>query len=145
MKREDPPIVVEESFDRPIETVWNALTRPDLMRRWYFENIPDFAARVGFETHFDIESGGRRFRHLWRVIEAEPPRRVVYSWAFEGYAGRADSIWELSEQDGGTRLRLTFPVHEDFPDGVPELTREACLGGWRYFVNERLKDYLEAG
>ena len=48
MEKGDPPIIVEHSFDASAETVWRAITDVDQMRQWYFENIPDFRAEVGF-------------------------------------------------------------------------------------------------
>lgn len=143
MKRGDEPIVVEQTFHAPVEAVWNAITQVDLMRQWYFDNIPAFEARVGFETQFNVESEGRDFLHLWRVIEAVPNRKIAYTWRFEDYPGDADAVWELSEEGGGTRLTLTVNVREDFPEDVPEFTREACIAGWHFFLKGRLKEYLE--
>ncbi|MCG6949800.1 MAG: hypothetical protein LJE93_12885 [Acidobacteria bacterium] len=36
------PIVVEQSFSVWPDAVWQAITKPDLMQRWYFEPIEDF-------------------------------------------------------------------------------------------------------
>ena len=41
------PIVVEQSFPVTPETVWRAITKPNLMRLWYFEQIEDFRPEVG--------------------------------------------------------------------------------------------------
>ena len=142
MRRDEEPIVVEETFEVPVETVWDSITKVDLMRQWYFDNIPEFEAEVGFETSFNIESEGRNFLHLWRVKEAVPNRKIVHTWRFEGYPGDSDAAWELFEEDGGTRLRLTITVHEDFPQEFPELRRDSCVAGWEYFINGRLKEYL---
>ncbi len=38
MKASDGPVVVEESFEATADAVWRAITEPDLMRQWYFEN-----------------------------------------------------------------------------------------------------------
>ena len=61
MKRVDPPIIVEETYNKPIDTVWSAITEPVQMRKWFFDNIPDFKPEVGFEIEFDVEAGGRVF------------------------------------------------------------------------------------
>ena len=142
MRRDEEPIVVEETFAVPVATVWDSITKADLMRRWYFDNIPAFEAQVGFETSFNIEVEDRSYLHLWRVKEVVPNRKLVYTWRFEGYPGDSDAIWELFEEDGGTRLRLTIEVHQDFPQEFPELRRDSCVAGWRYFINGRLKEYL---
>jgi hypothetical protein len=51
--------------------------------------------------------------------------------------------FELFRQDFSTRLRLTHTVTEDFPDDIPEFTRESGLQGWTYFIKESLVEYLQ--
>jgi len=50
MRKNDEPIIVEQTFNRSIDTVWNSVTEIDQMRQWYFENIPSFKPEVGFEN-----------------------------------------------------------------------------------------------
>ena len=73
------PIVVRHSFSVQPDAVWQAVTRPELMRQWYFEPIEDFHPEVGFETQFDIETGGRIFRHRWKVTEVVPGTSITYT------------------------------------------------------------------
>lgn len=54
MEKNDAPVIVEQSFNTPIEVLWNAITEIDQMRQWLFENIPAFKPEVGFETQFNI-------------------------------------------------------------------------------------------
>jgi uncharacterized protein YndB with AHSA1/START domain len=143
MKKEEPPIVVEQVFDRPVSAVWNAITRIDEMRKWYFNNIPDFRAEVGFVTRFAVESGGRSFLHLWKVTEVDPQRKVVCNWKFEGLPGDSFVTFEVSGDEKSARLTVTTRVLEDFPEDIPEFSRESCLGGWTYFIRDRLKAYLD--
>ncbi len=42
MKKGDDPIIVEQFFNRSIESVWKAITEVEQMRQWFFENIPEF-------------------------------------------------------------------------------------------------------
>ncbi len=142
MKINEEPVVVEQGFDRSASDVWNAITNIDEMRKWYFENIPDFKAEVGFCTQFSVESGDRSFLHLWEVTEVIPQRKVVYDWKYEGLDGDALAIFEVSGDDQSARLTLTLRVLEDFPDDIPEFSRESCIGGWDYFIKDRLKTYL---
>lgn len=143
MKKNDEPIIVEASFKSPVETVWNSITAIDLMRQWYFENIPSFKAEVGFKTQFNVISEGRNFLHMWEITEVVPLKRIAYSWKFNEYAGEGLVVFELSAQNDLTKLKLTNSVLESFPDGIPEFTRESCIGGWEYFIQHRLKEYLE--
>lgn len=145
MKVHEPPVVVEQSFDTSAVAVWNAITAVDEMRQWYFDNIPAFEARVGFETRFTIINEGREFPHLWKVTEVTPGKKISYEWRFGGYPGAGLVTFELTEQDGRTSLKLTNTVHEDFPDDVPEFRRESCLAGWQYLIGQGLKEHLERG
>jgi uncharacterized protein YndB with AHSA1/START domain len=49
MKSTEEPIIIEQTFNRPVEIVWNSITDIKLMRQWYFDNIPSFKPEVGFE------------------------------------------------------------------------------------------------
>jgi len=40
-------------------------------------------------------------------------------------------------------LTLTTQITEDFDDSIPEFKRESCIGGWNYFLKERLFNYLK--
>ena len=142
MKKGDPPIVVEESFDASVDTVWRAISDVQQMRQWYFENIPAFEAEVGFETHFDVGHEGRVFPHRWNVTRVVPARTLEYRWRFDGYPGDSAVIFDLVEQDGRTNLRLTARIDESFPEDVPEFTRESGIAGWQYLINQSLKDFL---
>ena len=143
MKIDEAPIVVEQDFNRSATDVWDAITKIDQMRKWYFENIPDFKAEVGFCTQFLVESADRGFLHLWRVTEVDPPRKIVYNWKYSGIPGDSFVTFEVSGDAKSSRLTVTTRIQESFPEDIPEFTRESCIGGWTYFVKDRLKVYLE--
>jgi len=143
MKHNEPPVVVEQTFAVPAQRVWDAITDVSLMRQWYFDNIPDFQPVVGFKTQFNVSTGERDFPHMWEVIESNPPEKLVYTWRFEGYDGDSYVTFELSPEGEATRLQVTATVTEDFSDDIPEFQRESAEGGWKYFIHERLKEFLE--
>ena len=143
MRKDEEPVVVEQDFSRPVADVWRAITDIDEMRKWFFENIPDFKAVVGFRTQFPVDSGNQIFEHLWTVTEVIPKKKLVYNWNYEGLAGDSNAIFELSGNDQTSQLRLTLEVLQDFSDDIAEFRRESCIGGWNYFIRERLKIYLE--
>ena len=144
MTEASEPVVVEQAFAVPRETLWNAITEREQMVQWFFDNIPEFRAEVGFETQFDIESGGRNFRHLWKITEAVSPQRIVYDWRYEGMPGVGKVTFELFAEGSGSRLRVTNEGLESFPQDVPEFTRESAQGGWEYLIQGTLRQYLES-
>ncbi len=143
MQKDQPPVVVEQEFHRSVHDVWQAITEIDLMRQWYFENIPDFQAKVGFRTEFAVESGGRTFLHQWQVIQVEAPHKLVYSWRYPDFEGDAFTIFEVSGDNQKSRLTVTMDVLKSFQKDIPEFERDSCVGGWNYFICDRLKSFLE--
>lgn len=143
MKKNEKPVIIENSFNVSIERVWKAITDIDEMKLWYFGNIDSFKPEVGSKSRFAVQSGERIFTHLWEVTEVEDLRRITYNWKYKEHAGDSFVTFELSEIGLITNLKLTLNIVEDFNEEIPEFKRESCVGGWNYFINERLKEYLE--
>ncbi|MEJ2195399.1 MAG: SRPBCC domain-containing protein [Ignavibacteriaceae bacterium] len=143
MRKEEEPIIIEETFNVPVETVWNAITQVEQMCRWFFENIPSFKAEVGFEIQFNVKSQDRNFLHKWKITEVEPLKKVSYDWKYANYPGNSFVVFELFEENNSTRLRLTHQVTESFPQDIPEFKRESGIEGWNYFIKNALKAFLE--
>lgn len=143
MKSIDKPVIIEQSFEKPIEAVWQAISQLDQMRQWFFNNIPAFLPEAGFELQFNVQSGERNFLHQWKLLEVSPPQKIVYNWSYKEYPGNAMVSFELFEGEKGTLLRLTHIVTIDFPQDIPEFKRASCIGGWAYFIQNRLKAYLD--
>ncbi len=139
------PIVVEQLLPVSRNAVWRAITVPDLMRLWYFEPMEDFRPEVGFETSFDVESGGRVFRHRWQVTEVVPGQVLTYTWRYDGHPGAATTEWTLHESPEGTTLTVTCTGIESFPQEIPELRPESCRAGWEHFIQGRLPAFLAGG
>jgi len=143
MKSTDPPIIVEQLFDKSIAEVWAAITRHDVLIQWFFQEIPDFKAEVGFKTRFNIKAPSRDFMHLWEVTEVIPNRRIVTNWKYEGYKGDSFVTFELGEIGTQTQLKLSTKVVDDFDDSIPEFKYESGVAGWNYFIKEQLYSYLK--
>ncbi|ULC58152.1 SRPBCC domain-containing protein [Flaviramulus sp. BrNp1-15] len=141
----DNLIIVEQTFNKPIATVWNSITKPLLMKQWFFEQIEDFEAKKGFKTQFIVKVENRVYTHLWEIIEVIPNKKIVYDWRYLEYKeGVGKVIFELSETNNKTKLTLTNEGLETFPKNVPEFSFESCEGGWDYFINQRLAQFLES-
>jgi uncharacterized protein YndB with AHSA1/START domain len=136
-------IEVQTLLSASPEAVWEAITQIEKMRKWYFENIPDFKPQVGFTTQFPVESETRIFTHVWEVTKVIPQKQICYNWSYAEYEGKANVCFVLEPVDGGTKLTLAFDGIETFPNDVPEFTEESCRAGWEYFLGESLPNYLE--
>jgi uncharacterized protein YndB with AHSA1/START domain len=113
------------------------------MRQWFFEPITDFKPEVGFETKFNVRKEDQNYPHLWKVTDVVPERQITYQWRYGGYFGNSYVTWELSESPNGTKLKLTHEGHETFPQDNPIFSRESGQAGWKYFIQQSLKDFLE--
>jgi uncharacterized protein YndB with AHSA1/START domain len=135
--------VVEQIFDTSIKNVWDSITIVNKMKKWFFKQITSFEPKVGFETSFIVKVDDRIFPHLWKLTEVVQMKKIVYDWRYDGYEGRVNVVFELFENDNKTLLRLTNSVVEDFSDNVPEFKRKSGLEGWKFFIQNSLKQYLK--
>ena len=113
----DLDVLITREFDAPIALVFDVLTKPEHMRRWFPPRGCDMKEcsidlRVGGSYHqvFVTEDGTEcSFRGTY--LEIEPPARTVETWVFEGRPHlEAVETVELHEAGGVTKLtiRLTF-------------------------------------
>jgi uncharacterized protein YndB with AHSA1/START domain len=110
-------IVMTRVFDAPRELVFDAHTKPELVKRWLLG--PDGWSMPVCEI--DLRVGGK-YRYVWRrdrdgtemgmggiFREIVPPERIVATEKFDEswYPGEAVDTTVLTEQDGRTTLTLT--------------------------------------
>jgi uncharacterized protein YndB with AHSA1/START domain len=90
-------VTVSRSYDADAEDVWDALTNPERLPRWFSPVTGDL--RVGGDFQIEGNAGGQ-------VRVCEPPSR------FEVTFGMPDSIVEvlLAQTSGTTAVRLTHTV-----------------------------------
>ena len=139
------PIIVESQFDVDRDVLWKAISEHGMMVQWFFEEIPDFRPEVGFETSFNIAAVERDYFHLWKITEVVSGKKIVYDWQYKDVPGQGVVTFQLIDVPGSDRVKLqvTNEGLDSFPNEVPEFTVESCVGGWNYFINERLKSFLE--
>jgi uncharacterized protein YndB with AHSA1/START domain len=115
--RGDREIVMTRVFDAPRALVWDAFTKPELLKRWLYGpsdwSMPacEFGQRVG-----------DRYRYVWRgpsgtemaaggvIREFVPPERIVVTERFDDawYPGEAIGTLVFTEHDGQTTLTQTL-------------------------------------
>jgi uncharacterized protein YndB with AHSA1/START domain len=113
----DREVVMTRVFDAPRELVFEAMTKPELMKRWFFG--PD---GWSLETcEIDLKPGGA-YRYVWRgpdgtrmgmggvFNEVKPPERFVSTELFDDpwYPGGAVVTMALTENGGKTTLTQTI-------------------------------------
>ena len=144
IKQMDTPVVIERTFNAPVEKIWKALTDIKQMKQWYFPQLEDFKPEVGFETQFNIHHEGKDFLHIWKVKEVVPLKKISVDWRYDGYPGNSLLSFELVEQGNKTKLILTHEGLETFiPEKHPELAKQNFMEGWTQFMQKGLKEFLE--
>lgn len=125
----DREITMTRVFDAPREMVFEALTRPELLKRWLLG--PDGWSLDVCEI--DLKVGGA-YRYMWRreadgtemgmsgvYREIAPPERIVATEVFDQawYPGEAVGTTVLTEQGGRTTLTNTMMyASQEARDGV---------------------------
>ncbi len=136
------PIIVERVLDAPAEVIWKALTDKNEMKLWYFD-LKEFKPEVGFEFQFLGGSEKKQYLHLCKVVEVIVRKKLSYSWRYEGYEGMSIVTFELFEEMGKTRVRLTHSGVETFPKNEPDFARTSFEEGWTYIIGTSLQGYAE--
>jgi uncharacterized protein YndB with AHSA1/START domain len=118
----------------PIGKVWAALTDPQAIDRWMYDNTVQVDLRVGGRyTLFGGETMGA-------FTLVEQPYVLEYSWRQNGWRKEwADSLvrWELKAGGEGTFVRL---VHSQFPN---EEERDSHDEGWDSYWLQPMAEWLE--
>src|SRR5688572_28287354 len=79
-------VVVERTYEAPIERVWEALTTPAQMKQWYFD-VSGFKPEPGFKFEFTGGDENVKYRHFCEVIEVDKPNKLSYTWQYENIDG----------------------------------------------------------
>ena len=102
---------LQRDFDAPIEDVWDAVTNPERISRWFLPLSGDY--RVGGRYQLEGNAGGT-------ILACDRPNSLKVSWVYGPPAGDLDaSVVEVrlsTVADGRTRFELdhTAVVPEEF-------------------------------
>jgi uncharacterized protein YndB with AHSA1/START domain len=123
------PLLVERTIDASPEKIWRALTEKEQIAKW-FVPFSDFKPEVGFAFTFEgTDKSGETKRHLCKVTEVVPLKRLSYSWRYDGYEGESVVTFELIPEGTRTKLKLTHAGLETFPE-TAHFARNNFLAGW---------------
>jgi uncharacterized protein YndB with AHSA1/START domain len=137
------PIVIERTYNAPVDRVWKAITEKEKMKQWYFD-LNDFKPQVGFEFSFQGQGHkGQKYIHLCEITEVVTGKKITYTWKYKDYQGSSTVTFELfDEGKNKTRLKLTHEGVETFP-ATEDFARTSFEGGWTELIGNLLKNFLE--
>jgi len=134
------PLIKEFDYNVPIGKVWQALTDVDKMKEWYFPQLQKFEAIVGYKFQFDDNSS--EYQKEWVVTKVKDDRTLAHNWAYKGYPGSSEVIFDLFADENKTRLRVTQTDLESFPNH-PYFKTERFEWGWDNLLGQNLRHLLE--
>ncbi|MBV8246118.1 MAG: SRPBCC domain-containing protein [Candidatus Eremiobacteraeota bacterium] len=137
-----PALVVHRTYPAPASRVYEAWTRPELVRQWFQPGDNPIT-----NVEMDVRPGGR-YRITFRMQDGEDwtvggvyrevraPERLSFTWQWEGDEAEMLVTLEFREQGEATELVLT---HERFAE---EASRERHGHGWNDGL-DKLGAFLE--
>ena len=116
-RKSDRELVVTRIFDGPPRIVFEAWTRPELLKRWWTPKSTGMSllsceadVRAGGSYRFEFGHGASQTMAFFgRYLEVTPPSRLV--WTNDESEGGAVTTVTFEEQRGKTLLVL----HERYP------------------------------
>jgi uncharacterized protein YndB with AHSA1/START domain len=126
----DTEITLTRLFDAPRALVWEAMTKPEHVRRWwgildsgYSVPVCEIDLRVGGRWRF-VGSGpkGEIPAFYGEYLEIDPPGRLVYTEIFAPFPDGGSHVTQLLTEEGG-KTRLTVTAKYD-----SKATRDMVLG-----------------
>jgi uncharacterized protein YndB with AHSA1/START domain len=145
-QQDKPELLIERSFAAPRDVVFKAWTDPECMSQW--AGPKDFVARG---DQLDLRSGGIHRACLiapngdehWvsgKYIEVQPPRRLVFTHAWELADGERspETVITIDFTEMGDATHMRF--HQAFFDSIG--SRDGHEGGWSESF-DRLERFLE--
>ena len=106
----DREIVLTRVFDAPRHMVYDAFTRPELLKRWFGPRgwslaVCEVDLRVGGGFRFVLEGpNGMRMGMRGVYRELDPPDRTVHVETFDDYPGESIVTTVMAEKDGKTTM-----------------------------------------
>lgn len=127
--------VATRVFEAPRELVFEAMTNPEHVQRWYGPRGTQLTS-----CEIDLRPGGRfrfvmggpeetEFAFSGEYLEVERPSRIVNTWTFEPYPDSSaleTATWD--EQDGRTTVRLS--IRFQTPEDYAGWAGSGAFGGW---------------
>ena len=124
------------------EKVFEAITRPELARRyWGHENVSDW--KPGSKWEHVRANDARTVELVGKVVETSPPTRLVITWANASQAADPDAYsrvsFDIKPYDDMVRLTVS---HDELQAGSG--MANGVQKGWPVVLSS-LKSFLETG
>jgi uncharacterized protein YndB with AHSA1/START domain len=96
----------------PREKVWAALTRPEIIKQYFFGTNLDTDWKVGSPLYFRGEWEGKKYEDRGTVLSFDPMRTFSFNY-WSAFSGREDTLetrhivrYTLDDAEGGIRVTI---------------------------------------
>lgn len=137
-----PPIIVTQSFDAPLEKVWNALSDEAALKKWYFP-VEAYDFKIGKTFTFYESADSHNYFHRCTFVNIIPNQRIEYTWEHPRQSNGSSVVkWEFAAEGDKTTITLTHTGTENFSDGGAAFAPANYEMGWNAIVKGMLRNYL---
>jgi uncharacterized protein YndB with AHSA1/START domain len=149
-------VVIERTFDAPVELIWQMWTRPEHFQKWY--GPKGFTVPV---AEIDVRVGGKRLicmaspdgsMKMWTTgehIEVSPMERLVYTESMSDDNGNVMSPADMGMPEGSPTTTEVTIVLEDLGGRTKMVMTHAGIpadspgaSGWNQAF-DKLADHIE--
>lgn len=136
------PVIVSQTFDAPLEKVWNALCQENELKKWYFP-VENYDFKTGSEFSFYESADSKNFLHQCRFLNIIPDKLIEHTWTHpEQSKGNSTVKWELAAEGDKTKVTLTHTGIESFADAGDAFSKANYEMGWNAIVKGNLRNHL---
>ena len=103
----------------PVEKVWDALTNPEIVRKYFFGSNQQTDWKIGSPILWTGEYEGASYIDKGVVLEFIPHEKVAYSYlsSWSGLDDRPENYlsvtYQLKRKESGTELTITQSNYDD--------------------------------
>src|SRR5687767_7707583 len=118
-------------IDAPVNKVWDALTKPEIIKQYFFGTNTETDWKVGSPIRFHGEWEGKKYEDKGTILAVETNKLIKYSYwsSMSGIEDKPENYvtitYRLSGENNKTKLEIT---QENIPD---EKTKEHSEENWK--------------
>ncbi len=112
-------VIAERSYDTGIDDLWDAVTNPERLPRWFGQVEGEF--KLGGQFQIDSNANGT-------ILVCDPPRKLEVTWEYDGGISWVEVHLRAGNAEE-THLQLIHEAHVD-PDWAAKYGPGAVGVGW---------------